>query len=838
MQKDRFLILLFIIGSIFNTYSQAPMPAKSAGELAMDLKHMQVLGSVLYIAAHPDDENTSLISYLAGERGLRTAYLSLTRGDGGQNLLGEEKGSALGILRTQELLAARRVDGGEQMFSRAIDFGYSKTPEETQAFWDREKILGDVVWAIRKFRPDVIITRFAGPARGGGGHGHHTTSAILAREAFSLAADPNAFPDQLQYVKTWQPKRLFWNLYTWRRYEPDAKDAPRIVNLEIDTYNPFLGKGYGEISSEARSMHKGQGFGVFKRRGGIKERLLLLEGSMPDSSDIMEGIDISWNRLVGARSIQTALEDAFEMFHPSRPYEIVPKLLDAYQLLRGREEEIAQYKLEKLKKLIAYCAGLYFEINSDQFSAANGDTIRLTASITKRSPVEVSLDHINFPESDHALEVGKILGKDLVQFKSNFLAKDLPVSQPYWLERPGKAGIFDVREQSWIGLPENPPALEAAFALVFKNGTQNIPIVFGSPVVYKYVDPAKGEIYRPFIISPPVTININEQVSLFADKQAKTISMIAKSHMDNGGESKLRFSVPEGWRIEPEEILVSFDRKFQEKILQVSVSPPSYASKGSFSVEALSVNDTSSYGFQEINYDHFPTQTIFPPSTSELVKLNIQRAGNRIAYIEGAGDQVAESLEQIGYQVEILGEEEIVYDKLRQYDAVILGIRAYNSHPRLLNLKEELFNYAYQGGTLITQYTTIPRNRTMNIAPYPMNISRDRVSDETAMMKILDPDHPVLNFPNDIDQTDFEGWVQERGLYFPNKWDEVFTPVFESNDPGESPKKGALLIAKHGKGYFIYTGIAFFRQLPAGVPGAFRLMANLISIGKEPIDGK
>lgn len=844
MQNIRKVFLLLsglfaLILSPLPGMGQAPMPPKHAGQLAMELKHMQVLGSVLYIAAHPDDENTRLLAYLAGEKGYRTAYLSLTRGDGGQNLIGEERGSSLGVLRTQELLAARRVDGAEQYFSRALDFGYSKTPEETLKLWDREKILGDVVWVIRKFRPDVIITRFAGPERGGGGHGHHTTSAILAKEAFDLAADPAAYPEQLRYVQPWQPKRLFWNLYTWRDYEPSASDKRNILEVEIDTYNPLLGKGYGEIAAEARSMHKCQAFGTGKIRGGAQEKLLLLKGDLP-SSDVLEGLTTGWDRIKGGEVVQRLLENAYDNFHPERPERIVPLLLDIYKWMRDKDDPWITYKRDRLKSLIAYCSGLYFEANSGAYRVANQDTFDLTTSYLIRSKYPVKVDHVAIGIDDHVFEVDAplVLEDGVVRHQVRLPVRDFPLTQPYWLERPSQGALFDVREQRLIGLPETPPALTATFTFIFGGG-EPVPIAFTTPVVHKYVDRAQGELYRPLIVSPPVAANIAETVYIFPNDQAQQVKVVVKNLSKIASEASMKVILPEGWTSEPEVVYLSFSEPGQEKVVSLSVSPPSYPSEGKLGLSIYSRNDTFQSGYQEIAYDHIPAQTIFTPAETRIVKLDLKKRGNAVAYIMGSGDEVPTALRQIGYQVDLLADDEINFDRLSQYDAVISGIRAYNTRERLVGLQDEIFNYIREGGTYIAQYNTTGGLLTRRLAPYSLEISHDRVSEEDAAIRFLRPEHPVLNYPNKITQKDFEGWVQERGLYFPNKWDDAFEAILSSNDTGEDPKSGGLLVGKYGKGYYIYSGISWFRELPAGVPGAFRLFTNLISIGKSAdYDGK
>jgi len=830
MNNRRYIfLLLFVLLSNFSMRAQAPMPAMHIGEVQLELQHMQVLGSVLYIAAHPDDENTRLISYFSQEKGYRTGYLALTRGDGGQNLIGDEKGSMLGVLRTQELLAARRVDGGEQMFSRAIDFGYSKNPEETLSVWDKEKILGDVVWAIRKFRPDIIVTRFAEPDRGGGGHGHHTASAMLAREAFHMAAQPNAYPEQLQYVEPWQPKRIFWNLYTWRNYQPSEDDLPKIIKINVDQYNPLLGKGYGEIAAEARSKHKCQAFGTAKLRGKQLEQILLIEGPLADE-DPMEGINTRWDRVEGGEAIARIIDQAIEAFEPSDPSNIVPHLLDAYRELEGMEGYWPEVKMKDLKELIAYCAGLYFEANSNRATVAQQDTVSVGVSAIKRTDFPVVLEKVTLSEGQELSDIDSTLNAvDLYQQNISVPLIKVPITEHYWLEEPAEKGIYKVEEQKLIGLPETPPAIEAEFYFRF-DSVNPIVIPMTSPVVYKYVDRAVGELYRPFVVTPATTANISQKVYLFSNGDSKNVEILLKSHKNDSYTETFQFEVPEGWAITPVSMKVEFEKAGEEKWINLSLTPPENQSVGELIVKDSQGHQINSV--QQIAYDHIPTQLVFQPAQTRLVKVDITKKGNKIAYLMGSGDEVPMSLEQIGYQVDILSDDQVQKDKLQEYDAVVAGIRVYNTRDRIAYLQDEILKYVKEGGTYIVQYSTSYAMKTQNIGPYPLKIARDRITVEEAPITMLDPEHAVFNEPNDITAADFEGWVQERGLYFAETWDDRYQALTQGSDPGEDPLKGALLVAEYGKGFFVYTGFSFFRELPAGVPGAFRLFANMVSLGK------
>ena len=817
-------ILYFILLTTQSIQAQKPK-RYSAADIQLELKKLNVLGSALYVAAHPDDENTRLIAYLSNERLINTAYLSMTRGDGGQNLVGPEIREQLGVIRTQELLQARRLDGGQQFFTRANDFGYSKSPEETLRIWDKDKVLADAVWVIRKFRPDVIITRF--PTNGGGGHGHHTASAIIAKEAFDLAGDKNAFPEQLKYVDVWKPKRLYLNTGRWWN-RSITKDSEGVVIEDVGAYNELLGKSYTEIAAESRSMHKSQGFGSTGRRGESIEFLEYRKGDKAEKN-IFEGIDLSWSRVKGSNKVGKLIEQANQQFDPSNPSEIVPTLMEAYKALQVIQDKYwRSQKAEDIKKVIKACLGLYLEGKASDYYVAPGNEIKIDFEAINRSDVKVVLKSVKLNELDSILNKN-LTNNEIVNFKSTIsLDKDVSYSQPYWLRKEGTMGLFNVEDQQLIGLPENRPALNASFEVEI-NGTT---ISFGAPIIYKWNDPVNGELYRPLEVIPPASVAIKEKVIIFPDNESKNVEVLVKSGRNNL-QGKVTLSLPEGWRTDPVDQKFNFKAKGEEKSFSFKVYPPEKQSVGSLKGIIEINGKTYDQELKIIAYDHFPTQTLLPKSESKIVKLDIQKRGSSVGYIMGAGDQVPESLEQIGYKVEILQTEDFGTDNLKRFDAIILGIRAYNTVQRLKFAQNDLLSYVKGGGNLIVQYNTSFRLVTNEYSPYPLKISRDRVTQEDAPVTFLAKEHEVLNQPNKITKKDFELWVQERGLYFPNEWGKEFTPILSWNDLNEDPKNGGLLVSKYGEGHFIYTGISFFRQLPAGVPGAYRLFTNLISIGLE-----
>ncbi len=789
-----------------------------SGKLQLELEKLAVLGSVLYVAAHPDDENTKLIAYLANEAKVRTTYLSLTRGDGGQNLLGTDLGEKLGLIRTQELLAARRIDGGEQFFSRAIDFGYSKTPEESLEIWGHDAILSDVVWAIRKTRPDIIITRFSDEP--GFTHGHHTASAWLAREAFAAAADPTRFPEQLEHVTPWAAQRLFWNTSSWffRQREMEF-DPTGLLSLDVGAYSPLLGKSIAEIASQSRSSHQTQGFGDTPEQGESLEYFKFLEGTSPSDS-LLGGIDTTWARVPDSGPVAEAIQRAIAAFDPTAPAKSVPDLIAAHRALTELPDQpLRTRKLADLARVIAACLALDVESTSAEPTAVAGGEIALTLSAIQRSDLDVQIE---FPTT--GTPAADLASNQLVQATPT-LTLPQTISAPYWLASPHEAGSYIVDHPLQIGTPENPPSLPIPFRVT----VDGYPLDYTIPTTFNFNDPVRGEVKEPFVITPPATLNLDESTQIFGDTQPRPFTTRIRAATDiTGGE--LRFVTADGWKTDPTS--VPFDAKAGDEIpIEATLIPPPEASQSTLTAELNVDGQTIERGFERIEYDHIPTQTIFPPAQARLISLDVKIAGERIGYIPGAGDEIPEALQRIGYQVDTLTEADMRPETLKPYDAIVVGIRAVNTNSRIAHYLPALFDYASTGGVVILQYNTSRGLQTEDFSPIPLELSRDRVTDETAEMRFLAPDHPVLNFPNPITAADFDGWVQERGLYFASKWDPAFTAIFSINDADESPLDGSLLIARHGEGTFVYTGLSFFRQLPAGVPGAYRLFANLVSLG-------
>jgi LmbE family N-acetylglucosaminyl deacetylase len=809
----------------------AQQPQKpTASEIYHKLEKLNFLGSALYVAAHPDDENTRLISYLANDMHAKTAYLSLTRGDGGQNLIGPEIRELLGVIRTQELLAARASDGGEQLFTRANDFGYSKHPDETLEIWNKDAVLSDVVRAIRTFKPDVIINRF-NHRNPGSTHGHHTASAMLSFEAFDLVGDATKFPETAITYGSWQPKRLLFNTSWWfygSKEKFEKADKSNLVSVETGNYYPALGLSNGEIASLSRSMHKSQGFGSTGTRGKQTEYLEFLKGEFPqDTTNIFDGINTSWSRIEGGVAIGKILNPLLDSFNFQDPSTIVPQLVEAYKLLKDTKQgHWRSIKLKELEELIVACSGVFLEAVANKESINPMGAYTLKVEAINRGANKITLSKIT-TASGLILSSKEIvlLSNEKENLELEVTSQNKVPSTAYWLKSKGTLGMYSA-PKDLIGLPQTPAAEQISFTLNIDNTALQIL----KDVVYKFNDPVDGEVYRPFNVLPKASASIAEKVLVFANENSQKVAVHVRAGKDNI-EGTLQLNAPKGWVVSSPQ-LFTLERQGETSTLWFTVTPPKNQSQG-YLRPLIQIGDTY-YDKELINidYDHIPYQSVLLPSKAKVVRINIEKKGQHIGYIQGAGDGVGQSLEQIGYSVTNLDVTEISAQNLKKYDAVVVGVRAYNTIAALAFAQKELNKYVQAGGTMVVQYNTSHRLVTKQVAPYALSLSRDRVTDEFAPVTILDPNHPVLNSPNKITQIDFKGWVQERGLYFPNKWAEEFTPILAMNDKGAPQTKGSLLVARYGKGHFVYTGLSFFRELPAGVAGAYRLFANIISIGK------
>ncbi len=827
-----FLFSAFICPDFSVVNAQAPEKWTS-GDIHEGIKKLNVLASALYVAAHPDDENTRLIAYLANHKYANTAYLSMTRGDGGQNLIGPEIRELLGVIRTQELLAARGVDGGQQFFTRANDFGYSKHPDETFNIWDKELVMQDAVNAIRTFKPDVIITRFS--TEPGRTHGHHTASAMIANEAFDAAANRKMYPEQVKTLGTWQAKRLLFNTSWWfygSRENFNKADKTNLFSVDVGVYYPIKGKSNTEIAAESRSMHKCQGFGSAGSRGVQLEYLEYLKGDKPEK-DIFDGINTTWTRLKGGARIGELVAKIDREFRYDNPAASLSDLLMVRNMITALPDDKhwKAIKLAEVEELIYHCAGFFFEASANDFSAVAGDDIMIKIEAVNRSSATVVLNSVTFLPNNTTSAINETLenNKTFVNEEKLTIMDETPFGSPFWLRGENATlGMYDVPNSAMANMPQNPDYFQAKFNLTINN----YPLIITKPIVYKRTDPVKAEVYRPFVKLPEAFVSIKDDVYVFADNEPKTVEVVVKSGTENIG-GMVRLDVPKGWKCEPKELPFTLELKGATQTMEFTVYPSENQSVENITAVARFENGKQfTQELIEIEYDHIPVQTVLMPAKAKFVRVDLQKKGENVGYIMGAGDDIPASLEQIGYKVSILENKDITAENLKNFDAVILGVRAYNTVSDLKYHQSTLMDYVKNGGTMIVQYNTSFRMVLDSIAPYSLKLSRDRVAVEEAEVRILAPKHEVMNTPNKITSADFENWVQERGLYFPNEWADQFTPILSANDPGETPKDGGLLVAKYGEGYYIYSGYSWFRELPAGVPGAYRIFTNLISIGK------
>ena len=820
-QLSVFFLAVFIS---ITAIAQTPKTYTSS-EILLQLKKLNVLGSVLYIAAHPDDENTRLLAYLANEKLYRTGYMSLTRGDGGQNLIGDEQGIDLGLIRTQELLAARRIDGAEQFFSRAYDFGFCKSPEEALATWGHDKILSDVVWVIRKFKPDVIIARFPEDSRAG--HGHHAASGILAREAFDAAADPAKFPEQLtQGVTVWQAKRMLWNTFNFGSTNTQNENQ---FKVDVGMYNPLLGKSYGEIAALSRSQHKSQGFGVPAQRGSVIEYFETIKGDKP-VNDLMDGVDVSWGRAKD-NNLQAVTESIIKNYSAEHPEKSIAELVGVYKKLELLNDTYwKEQKQNDIKKILEQCSGLFIEATANSQYAVVGDSLKISATINNRSGITLKNAAVKMFEIYHAFDSVKRNVNNNYNL-SIFIRPDQKFSQPYWLENKMEKGSFNITDQQQIGKAENDP-----ISILFDVTLGDVDFTFKKPVRYKFTDPVKGEIYQPVFFVPQITVSVNPLTVLNAN--SKSSGIFDKKYRIFVDGNKLDSSLDEYADLSKLQKGGIFLRRtsFDVAAKLGNQSPANELTE-------VPVDDSKGrkyFDIREIDYDHIPSIKYFKEAHQKLLITDFKIVGKSIGYIPGAGDKVPQALEQMGYKVTTLKEADITPGNLKQFDAIVTGVRVYNTSEWMGNVYESLMQYVKEGGVLLTQYNTnnFISNIKSKIGPYNFTINRNRVTDENAKVNFLLPNHPALNYPNKITEKDFEGWIQESSIYNAEKIDSNYQRILSMKDPGETEQDGSLIIADYGKGKFVYTGLVFFRELPAGVPGAYRLLANLLAPSKSPSMGE
>ena len=836
ISRPRFIFGLLFLFVIYITIVSGQRELSGAAKAKLALDRLNVVGSVLMIAAHPDDENTALLAYFARGRKVRTGYLSLTRGEGGQNLIGPEQGDALGVIRTQELLAARRIDGAEQFFTRAIDFGFTKTADETFQKWGHDKILSDVVWVVRRFQPDVIVLRFTGTPRDG--HGQHQVSALLGKEAFSAAADPNKFPEQLKWVKPWQAKRIMWNTFAFtRQQEEESAKIPNQVAVDLGAYDPVLGHSYAEIAGMSRSMHRSQGMGAPERRGSAKNYLALIAGD-PAAHDVFDGIDITWNRIPGGGPVGEVLAEAARSFDIEHPEKSVPLLIEAKKRMANLHQPLVDLKRRDLNEAIALCSGLWLDATADKYAVVPGGSLKVSATALNREPTSVEVDSVEVEGAAKAASDAKkgsplAFNEPHVSTLNITIPTDERYSQPYWLREPKQGETYTVPNQLDVGLPENPPLLDAHFHLHVDSAEVDL----SRPVVYRYIERSQGELTRPLIVEPEVALQLSSGARVFPNTSARSVDLQVQANVADAAGT-VHIELPAEWNVEPRSREFKLAGAGQESPLTFQISPPSGASRGPLQASAKIDGRTIAVGMEVIHYPHIPIQVLFPKSQTELVRADVRLLAKNIGYVMGAGDEVPEALRQLGANVVLLTPEDLARGDLESFDAIVTGVRAYNTRPDLRANQSRLLDYVKNGGTMVVQYNVLEGgfvggdpSAVANMGPYPLKIGRDRVTVEQAPMEAL-VDSPLLHKPNEITTADYDGWVQERGLYFASEWDPHYQPLWEMHDPGEKPLKGATLSTSYGKGEYIFTALSWFRELPAGVPGAYRIFANFLSAGK------
>lgn len=828
LQKS-LILLVFVLFYTALSAGLAQSKSISSSEIYHSIQKLNAVGSVMYVAAHPDDENTRLLSFFESEANLRVGYLSLTRGDGGQNLIGKELGDELGMIRTQELLAARKIDGAEQFFTRAVDFGYSKSPDETIEKWGFDAILSDVVYVMRQFKPDIVICRF--PTTGEGGHGHHTASAILADSAFFASADPSRYPSSKPFG-VWQPQTLVWNTFNFGGNNTIRDDQ---IKMDIGMANPLLGKTYGEIAAASRTMHKSQGFGSAANRGEILEYFKPIRGKS-DVKSLVDVQDFTWNRFgemgksIGLKV--NAIVNSFDFKAPQKSINDLVALRSYLSNLKVTDPLFSHYiklKLKDIEHILFNCAGLYVELNTNIDFALEGTPLECVFTVVPTLSDQVRLVQLEFPDGYDTLVQNNLAKNISLSFKHSMIPKGSHLDQsPYWLRSEKNGDLYTFEDYALTGHPESKPYFMGKAKFMISSQ----PFEVDFPLMYKTVDPTKGEVRQPIYLLPDVYVSDLPDQLLFNGEQEKNFTF--KLHANKGKKSgQLEILNESKYTIEPSVIPFQFQNAGEVKEITIKIRPPKMAINDQSGAITFSILGKTDIQQKWIKYDHIPALILVNEASLGLKQLNIEIGKkSRIAYIPGAGDEVAASLKDVGYKVDIINVEELYNVDLSGYDAVITGIRAYNVHENLFSLHHKLMDYVFKGGNFIVQYNTNNRVGPLKgeIGPYPFSITRERVTKEEAEVKFMNPDDPVLNFPNKLSPTDFDHWVQERGIYFAGEKDQKYRSVFEIKDPGEKSNEGSLIIGKYGKGNFVYTGLVFFRQLPAGVPGAYRLFANIINL--------
>lgn len=862
------LVSVFLLGITPPAIQSQVRPVYDYGALGLGqlLKRLQTTASVLHTGAHPDDEDSGLLAYLARQRQARTAYLALNRGEGGQNVIGPELFEPLGVIRTEELLQARRLDGGEQFFTRVMDYGFSKKREEAARIWGEREVLADMVRAIRLFRPLVLIARFTGtPADG---HGQHQLAGYLTPIAFRLAGDPKEFPEQIaEGLEPWQPLKL----YVSQSFINNPANQPTLF-IDTGEYDPLIGRSYFEIAMEGRSQHKSQEMGMLELRGKQTSGLRLLESrvsSAGNDSDVFAGIDTSIKgiaRLAGDSSqpfaeklakLQSTAEEALSSYDVYHPEKLIPILARGYREAVDAEWSTRNptskwYCLRKqaeFARALQVAAGVVVDALADSETIVAGESLNVAVRVFAPGQTDITLTEtkIDTPNGWQVEPGDEPQQEPMSGFRPRreeplaarfFKVRSSPETsptQPYWLDLPRRNFTFD---WSQAGNAKNYPFAKPILAARVKIKIGGEEIEVAQPVEYRFADDIRGEIRRYVNVIPALTLNLVSDL-LIAPTSAGTktykLVMSVKNNSSSVSKGIAGIEVPKGWKIVPDNANFELLRKGDKTALTFELTIPPGEKTGSYSLRAFASMSGKQFDneISEISYPHIQTHRIYKKANVKVQVLDLKVAPVKVGYIMGSGDKVPDAIRRMGLDVTLLDEKDLSTGNLNRFDVIVVGIRASQVRPDFVANNGRLLEYMNNGGTLIVQYQQQEYIR-LNLPPYPAKMdSNFRVVDENAPVKILVPSHPVFNFPNKISDDDWQGWVQERNLYGFTDFDRSkYTPLLESHDEGEPERIGGMVYAEFGKGQYLYTSYSWFRQLPAGNPGAYRIFANILSLPK------
>src|SRR5215831_10461817 len=854
MRSVRTGFLLLIIALLFATIPTTAIPSAEIPEdrgamgFSQALKRLDVVGSVLHTGAHPDDENSALLAWLARGQGARTAYLSATRGEGGVNLLGGELFEDLGVIRTEELYGARRLDHAQQFFTPNYEFGFSKSADDTFTKWPREQVLGDFVRVIRYFKPEIIISRFTGTPRDG--HGHHQVAGIITQEAFKVAADPSRFPE---YGKPWQAKKLYQVAPMGNEQTP-----PPGLAINVGEFDPDLGRSYSQIASEGRSLHRSQGQGSAQDAGPRQTRLQLVQKTVDvaDNAPLFTGVLHKLPDLAqldpaltqGLADLEQRIAAIRQKVNLLRPFEVLPDLAVALAQLRQIQAKSAnehvrfllQEKENDFQEALRLAAGFTFDVVASDDTVVPGQEFSLTISLTNGGPyalgnfravTELPKGWTMTPDgSTGSLQPGQRLDQ---KYKVKVSAT-ADFTQPYWLRQSRRGDRF-----VWPDVPAGSlPVDEVLLLTRAEVDYQGTPIIMKKRAEFKRVDRILGEDRTDLKVVPSLSISVSPEIAVVPLKGARQKEfMVTIENQDPAAvNGEVSLVLPAGWSAIPASRSWSFTQQREKATLQFTVSVPAVAGDYVVKAVAKAANQEFKSGYTTIAYPHIETRLVYSAAESKVEVLDVATTISSIGYVEGTGDATPDALRQLGINVTMLSAKDIATADLSKFPAIVLGVRAYAVRDDLRAYNKRLLDYVSNGGTLIVQYNRANEVGNAAIAPFPITLTNvnqnntERVTHEDASVKFLDPANPMLNVPNRITDKDFDGWIDERGTFFLRSWDPRYVTPLESSDPGEPGRAGGLVIGKYGKGTYIYTGYSFFRQLPAGVEGAYRLFANLVSV--------